>query len=218
MCLAVAPDNPTGNGFFSRIWRSVASTPLRLLAFCALVHAPVLVGLFMHDLASAARLDIHAYLVALSLGLLALLAFGCMLTWLPGKFSLSPVHYGRYNSIYLLMMTGLFGLEAGLLSGGNWIIAGMLLLIPAWLVALQSLAYAHTWINARAQPFSRIFLVLLALNLITMLASVTARIFGAEPLSIATASASTLLLWPLLLVAMGLLLLAAPANRRVIPL
>ena len=50
MCLAVAPNKQSSNGVFSRIWRSVSATPLRLFTMCALAHALILGGLFIATL------------------------------------------------------------------------------------------------------------------------------------------------------------------------
>lgn len=218
MCLAIASNRKLSNGFISRLWRAVSSTPLRLLSFCAFFHSLVLGGLFIHNVAIGSLIDMHAYMFGLTYGILALLAFGYLLSWIPKKYSLSPVHYGRYNVIYLLMMIALGILEIGIFFSSNWILAGMLLFIPAWLVALQSLWNLHIWINADAQQPSKILMLLLSINFINLSLSLIGQFFSASMLTTLATSTSTLLLWPLLVAAAFLLLLTAPAKGRVISL
>ena len=145
---------------------------MRLLSFCALIHALILGALFLNELAAGRVPDLAAYLSGLSYGILALLAFGHLLTWLPKKYSQSPIHYGRYNSIYLLMMTGLGILEAGIFLGNSWPLIGMFLLVPAWLVALQGLRNVHIWINSESQSWSRQLLWLLSVNFVLLILSI----------------------------------------------
>lgn len=49
---------------------------------------------------------------------------GYLLTWLPKKYSLTPIHYGQYNVIYLFVMIGLGALEVGIFFSNNWVLAG----------------------------------------------------------------------------------------------
>ena len=226
MCLAIAPNRKLSNGVTSRMWRAVSSTPLRLLSFCALIHSLVLGGLLMHNMAAGSLVNMHVYMFGLTYGILALLAFGYILNWIPRKYSLSPVHFGRYNLIYLFMMIALGILEIGIffssifssIFSSNWILAGMLLFIPAWLVALQSLWNLHTWINSDAQQPSKILMLLLSLNFINLSLSLLGQIFSASMLTTLATSSSALLVWPLLVVAALILILTAPAKGRVISL
>ena len=216
MCLAIAPDQKLNKSFFSRLWRIVSSTPLRLFSFCALIHSLVLGALFMHNTAAGVHIDLHAYMFGFTYGILALPVLGYLLTWLPKKYSLSPVHYGRYNTIYLLMMFGLGGLEAGIFFSNNWILAGMLLLLPAWLFSLQCLRDMHIWLNSDTQNTSRVLMLLLVFNFINMNLSILARFFGSSELAILAASSSIIFIWPSLVVSAVVLLLNAPAKGRVI--
>jgi hypothetical protein len=124
MCLAMAPDQKSNNGYFNRIWRIVSSTPSRLFSCCAFIHALVLGGLFVHNTAASAHIDLHVYIFGFTFGILALVAYGHLLTWLPKKYSHTPVHYGQYTVIYLFVMTGLGALEIGIFFSNNWIMAG----------------------------------------------------------------------------------------------
>lgn len=218
MCLAIAPNRKVSNGVFSRVWRAVSSTPLRLLSFCALMHALILGGLFIHKLTAASLVNMHAFMLGISFGIAALLAYGYLLTWIPRKYSLSPVHYGRYNLIYLFMMIALAVLEIGIFFSSSWILAGMLLFIPAWLVALQSLWNLHIWINSDVQLLSKILMLLLSFNFINLCLSILGLIFSASMLTTLATSASTLLVWPSLVAAALIFLLTAPAKGRVISL
>ena len=218
MCLAVAPNRQCNNGFLSRVWRRISSTPLRLLSFCALVHSLILLSLFAYTTATALPIDTSAYTFALAYGIVALLAFGCLLTWLPGKYSLSPVHYARYNAIYLFMMAGLTLVAVGILLGNNWLFGGMLLFIPAWLIAVQTLWQAHTWLNTSAQSVSRVLILLLCANFLGLGLSIAGQVFDAYTLARLASSTSLLLVWPVLSLAAVILLWIAPARRRVISL
>lgn len=218
MCLAVAPNKQSSNGVLSRIWRNVSATPFRLLTICALAHTLILGGLFLRDVSANHAFDTHTYMFALSFGILALFGFGYLLTWLPRKYSLSPVHYARYNSIYLFMMTGLLVLETGIIFGGNWAVIGMLLLIPAWLIALQSLWNLHIWMNAGAQKVSRLMMLLVSLNFIYLNVSVLGPLFNAESLPILATTFSTVLVWPGFFIATLVLIFIAPAKGRIISL
>jgi len=120
------------------------------------------------------------------------------------------------------MMIALGILEIGIffssIFSSNWILAGMLLFIPAWLVALQSLWNLHTWINSDAQQLSKILMLLLSLNFINLSLSLLGQIFSASMLTTLATSSSALLVWPLLVVAALILILTAPAKGRVISL
>ena len=216
MCLAIAPNQQYSNGIISRAWRIISSTPLRLFSFCALIHFLILGSLFIHNATAGADINMHAYTFGLTYGILALLAFGYLLTSLPKIYSLSPIHYGRYSAIYLFMMIGLGFLEAGIFASSKLVIAGMLLLIPGWLMTLQCLRHIHIWINSSAQQISRVLMLLLSLNFINLGLSVLGQYVSASKLTTLATSSSTLLIWPLLIATALTLLLYAPAKGRVI--
>lgn len=216
MCLAIAPNQQCSNGIISRGWRVVSSTPLRLFSFCALIHFLILGSLFLYNTTTGAYINSHAYVFGLIYGILALVAFGYMLTWLPKKYSQPPIHYGRYSAIYLLMMIGLGLLEAGLFTNSKLVFAGMLLLIPAWLLIYQSLRNIHIWINSSSQQISRILMLLLSLNFINLCLSVLGQYVSANKLTTLATSSSTLFIWPLLIATALTLLFNAPAKGRII--
>ena len=216
MCLAIAPNQQYSNGIISRAWRIISATPLRLFSFCALIHCLILGSLFIHNATAGAYINKQAYAYGFTYGILALLAFGYLLTSLPKRYSLPPIHYGRYNAIYLFMMIGLGFLEAGIFANSKLIFAGMLLLIPGWLMTLQCLQNIHIWINTSAQQISRVLLLLLSLNFINLSLSVLGQYVSASKLTTLATSSSTVLIWPLLIAAALTLLLNAPAKGRVI--
>lgn len=217
MCLAIAPNRKLSNGLISRSWRAISSTPLRLFSFCALTHSLLLGSMLIYDVATGSLLSMHAYVFGLTYGILALLAFGYLLSRIPRNYSLSPVHFGRYSVIYLLMMIALAVLEIGIFFSSNWILAGMLLFIPPWLLALQGIWNLHIWINTNAQLLSKILMSLLMLNFINLSLSILGQILSASLLTTLVIS-STLLVWPMLVAATLILLLTAPAKGRVISL
>jgi hypothetical protein len=216
MCLAIAPDQKLNNGLFSRSWRIVSSTPLRLFWFCAFIHSLVLGALFVNNISAGVHIDSHAFTFGFSYGILALLVFGYLLAWLPKKYSLSPIHYGRYNAIYLLMMLGLGTLEAGIFFSNNLVIAGMLLFIPTWLIAIKSLSDIHIWLNRDAQNISRILMLILAINFISLALSILAWFYSLSEPGILATSFSIFFIWPSLVIAALVLLLNAPADGRII--
>lgn len=218
MCLAIAPDNRSNNGIIARVWRLVSSSPFRLLGVCALVHSLVLGGLLLYDITAAGDTNVAAYLFGLTYGIFSLLAFGYILTLLPQKYSLSPVHYGRYNTIYLFMMTGLGVLEAGIFFDSHWIFTGMLLLVPAWLIALQSVKHLHTWMNSAVHQLGQALRLLLSLNFITLGLSLTGQFYSAGILVILALSFSIFLVWPLLIGVSLALVYSSPAKGRAVSL
>lgn len=216
MCLAIASNQQCSNGIINRAWRIISLTPLRLFSFCALIHFLILGSLFIHNATTGAYINKHAYAYGLTYGIVALLAFGYLLTWLPKKYSLPPIHYGLYSAIYLFMMIGLGFLEAGILASNKLVLAGMLLLIPGWLMTFQCLWNIHIWINSSAQQISRVLIFLLSLNFINLSLSVLGEYISASKLTTLAISSSTLLIWPLLIAAALTLLFNAPAKGRVI--
>ena len=216
MCLAIAPNQQCSNGIIGRVLRIISSTPLRLLSFCALIHSLILGSLYIHSATTGADINKYAFAYGLSYGILALLAFGYLLTWLPKKYSLPPIHYGRYGTIYLFMMVGLGVLEAGILVSNKLVFAGMFFLIPGWLMTFQCLWNIHTWISSGAQQISRVLMLLMSLNFITLGLSVLGHYVSASKLSTLATSSSTVLIWPLFIATTLALLLNAPAKGRVI--
>jgi hypothetical protein len=216
MCLAIAPNQQCSNGIIGRVLRIISSTPLRLFSFCALIHSLILGSLYIHNATTGAYINKYAFTSGLTYGILALLAFGYLLTWLPRKHSLPPIHYGRYSTIYLFMMVGLGFLEAGIFAGNKLIFAGMFLLIPGWLMTFQCLWNIHIWINSGAQQINRVLMLLLSLNLITLGLSVLGQYVSASKLATLATLSSTVLIWPLLIATTLILLLNAPDKGRVI--
>ena len=216
MCLAIAPNQKLNNGYFNRIWRIVSSTPLRLFSFCAFIHSLVLSVLLVHNTSTGAHIDLHVYIFGFTYGILALVAYGYLLTWLPKKYSLSPMHYGQYNVIYLFMMAGLGALEVGIFFSNNWILAGMLLLVPAWLFAIQCLKDMHIWLNSTAQQISRVLLFLLLFNFSNLGLSILALLYSSSDMATLATSSSIFFSWPSIFVAALVLFLNAPAKGRVI--
>jgi hypothetical protein len=218
MCLAIAPNNRSNNGIIARLWRLVSSSPFRLLGVCALTHSLILGGLLLHDITTAGNINVAAYLFGLNYGIFSLLCFGYLLTSLPQKYSLSPVHYGRYNTIYLFMMTGLGVLEGGIFFDSQWIFTGMLLLVPAWLIALQSVKHLHTWMNSAVHRLGKALRLLLFFNFITLGLSILGQFYSASMLVILAMSSSILLVWPPLIGVSLALVYSAPAKGRVVSL
>lgn len=213
MCLAIAPGTQRSNNLITRGWRQVAATPLRLFLFGAIVHMLVGAGIVIYSNKTGSLLNTYALFYGFCYGVLALPVFGFLMTWIPGRYSLSPVHYGRYNSIYLIFMVSLITIEYGSLFSDSWSEAGMLLLIPGWLIALQGLWGLHSWINSGVAVYSRALLMLLGLN-IAMLVIVALRQSIDLSISETTPLISILLVWPLVLLVTVFLVLKAPDSGR----
>jgi hypothetical protein len=213
MCLAIAPNQKLNNGYFNRIWRIVSSTPLRLFSFCAFIHSLILGGLFVHNTTASAHIDLHVYISGFTYGILALVAYGYLLTWLPKKYSLTPIHYGQYTVICLFVMIGLVTLEIGIFFSNNWILAGMLLLIPAWLFSIQCLKDMHTWLNSDTQQISRVLVFLLLLNFSNLGFFILAWLYGSSELATLIISSSFFFSWPSIVVA-ALVLFECSSQRK----
>ena len=139
MCLAIASNRQCSNSLFARTWRRISSTPLRLFLFGAGFHFALSTVLAVYSDITKVSLNVNALIIAFVYGIMALTAFGYLMTWLPKKYALSPVHYGRYNIVYLMMFVALLMLETGALISNELIIAGMVLLVMAWYIAIQSM-------------------------------------------------------------------------------
>lgn len=220
MCLAIAPNRQPNNSLLSRSWHNIASSPLRLFSFAALFHLLITIGIMAHSSITGTDINIQALITGLSFALVPLVMFGFLLTWVPQKHSIPPVHYGRYNIIYLFFMSALILLELGSLISNNLIVTGMLLLLPAWVIALQSVWYMHSWVRSDAQIFSKLLLLLLILNLVILVIEISGQfsdvlLFAGIALVSLTILSSTIL-WSLVLIFSVLLVTRAPARGRVI--
>lgn len=215
MCLAIAPSSQSSNGLFARSWRHIAATPLKLLSFGAIIHLLIGAGIMIHSSHTGSQININPLMTGFTYGVVPLFVFGFLLTWLPRKYSLSPVHYGRYNIVYLFSMAALILLELASMFNDHWALAGILLLIPGWIITLQSLHDMHSWIKSNVQIFSRLLLILLLLNLAILLIRIleqntTILVFDG------TLLISMSIIWPLVLVLAALLVVKAPAKNRII--
>ena len=217
MCLAIAPNTQASNNLFSRSWSHIAATPLKLLSFGAIIHLLIGAGILIYSSKTGADINTNIFLIGFTYAVVPLLVFGFLLTWLPRRHSLSPVHYGRYNSIYLFTMLSLVLLEFASISNEHLALSGMLLLLPAWLIALQGLWEMHSWIKSNLQKISILLLTLLSLVLATLIITILERYTGI--LSLHTVPVITLsLLWPAIFILSILLIIKAPAKSRIISL
>ena len=213
MCLAIAPNSQRSNSLVARSWRHIASTPLKLLSFAAVVHLLIGTAIIIYGSETGTDIDLKPLLSGFTYGVVPLVVFGFLLTWLPRKHSLSPAHHGRYNSVYLFMMTALFLLEFASISGisrsgESWALAGMLLLTPGWIIALQGLWDMHGWIRSKLQIFSQLLLTLLLINLVLLI--ITALVIDVTTLI------PVLITWPLIFFFSAVLIEKAPAKSRII--
>ncbi len=215
MCLAIAPNSQTSNSLFARSWRHIASTPIKLLSFGAIIHLLIVTGIMIYSSNTGTNIDINPLITAFTYGVVPLFIFGFLLTWLPRKYSLAPVHYVRYNSVYLFGMAALISLELGSIFNNHWVLTGMLLLIPGWIIALQGLSDMHSWIRSNVQIFSKLLLILLLLNLAILVIRTLQQNAGVLVFD-GIAFISISLIWPLILVLSILLVIKAPAQGRTI--
>lgn len=217
MCLAIAPNTHVSNNLLARVWRQIALTPLRLFLFAAIIHLILGIGMLLYNQITNSQLRTDALLSGFTFGILALPAFGFLMTWLPEKCSLSAVHYGRYSSIYLLLMLSLIMIEVGSLFNPAWFDVGMMLLVPAWLLALQGLWNLHVWLNSSIKIISKTLLILLFLNGVMLVFSVLGQMTGL-PLSAMMSLLSLFLVWPLVMLVILYLVFKAPDSVRIISL
>lgn len=215
MCLAIGSSHQRSNHLLVKVWRQVALTPLRLFSFGALFHLFIGVGIQLYSNVTNTQINTNDLLFGFTYGLLALMVFGFLMTWLPKKYSLSPVHYGRYNSVYLFIMASLIMIEYGSLFSQSWVELGMWLLIPGWLIALQGLWNLHVWIRSDMEIISLTLLILLFFNGTMAVISVlfmSMNMLMPEMMPLI----SMLLVWPLILLVSTLLIIKAPRSGRVI--
>ena len=147
--------------------------------------------------------------------MLALPIFGFLMTWLPANYSLSPVHYGRYSSVYLFMMMSLFMFETGSLFGGYWVDIGMWLLIPGWLLALQGLWNLHLWIKPGVEFFTGVLIKLFLLNFTFLILSVLESKFGLPVLKVVL-FILTLIIWGMILAVLAMFVRKDSGSAKVI--
>lgn len=213
MCLAIAPGTQCSNNLFTRIWRRVARTPLRLFSFAAIVHLLAGASILVYSNRTGVNVNVNTLLTGFSHGVLALPVFGFLMTWIPGRYSLSPVHYGRYNSVYLVFMISLLFIEYGSIFSDHFSEAGVLLLISGWLIALQGLWNMHSWMNTNVFTFSRALIMLLILNGGILIISAVGQ--GVDlPVAEIMSLSSLLLVWPAILVITAFLVIKAPGSGR----
>jgi len=215
MCLAIAPNSQCSNSLFARVWRRLSSTPLHLFSFAALFHLMIGTGILIYSHLSGAQVNTIVLLFGLAYGVLALLIFGFLMTWLPGNYALSPVHYGRYSSVYLLMMISLLMLEVGSLFSFHWIQPAMILLVPAWLLALQGLWQLHTWMKSNAEHFTRILFMLILLNGALLVFSVLGYSIDLPIMEMAP-YLSIFVVWPIILLVIVFFVKKTPVSGRII--
>ncbi len=215
MCLAIAPNSQCSNSLFARVWRRLSSTPLRLFSFAAIFHLLIGAGILIYSHVSGAQINTFVLLFGLAYGVLALLVFGFLMTWLPRNYALSPVHYGRYSSVYLLMMISLLMLEMGSVSSFHWVQPGMWLLVPAWLLALQGLWQLHVWMKSNAEHFTRVLFILFLLNGALLVFAVPGYSIGLPMLELAP-YLSIFVVWPITLLVIGFFVIKTPVSGRIV--
>jgi hypothetical protein len=213
MCLAIAPNTQCSHNLFARVWRRVAATPLRLFSFGAIVHLLVGTTILIYSHITDTQINTNVLLSGFSYGVLALPVFGFLMTWLPRACSLSPVHYGRYNSVYLLIMISLIIIEYGSIYSHRWSDLGILLLIPGWLIAMQGLWNLHIWMSSSVKDFSRVLLMLLFLNYAILIFSILAQSIDFSMPAIMPLL-SIFLIWPIVLLITVFLVIKAPYSGR----
>jgi hypothetical protein len=217
MCLAIAPNTQCSNGLFAKVWRRISLTPLRLFSFAAIFHLLAGSGILIYSDVSGVPVNKDALLSGFTYGVLALPVFGFLMTWWPKIHSLSPVHYGRYSSVYLFMMVSLIMLEAGSIFSIHLVELGMLLLIPGWMIALQGLWDLHGWIKSSAQHFSRALLMLLFLNAAILVYSVTEQ-YVDLPVPAIISYFLILFIWPIIFIVMAFYVIKTSSTGRIISL
>ena len=216
MCLAIAPNSQCSNSLFARTWRQISSTPLRLFSFGAGLHLALSAGLVAYSFVMDVQLNVNAIINAFLYGIVALVVYGCLMTWLPKKYALSPVHHGRYNSAYLLIFIALLALETGALISDELVTAGMALLVPGWIIAFQGIQDIHSWIQSQVQAVSRVILFLLLVILTSLLLSLVVSMSDNYQYLATTLASANVISWLMIMVALKMLLSKAPEKVRVI--
>lgn len=215
MCLAFSTSAQCSNNLFARVWRRIASTPLRLFSFGVIIHLLIGSAILVYADASGVPINTNILMSGFVYGVLALPVLGFLMTWLPKKYALSPVHYGRYNSVYLIFMIALIMIEYGSLFSQSWAEVGVWLLLPGWLIALQGLRHLHLWISASVEIFSGTLLILLFLNAALLVFNAFGHSVDLSMLTIMPLL-SMLLFWPMIWVVTVLFVIKTAYSNRVI--
>lgn len=215
MCLAISSCAEHEKGWLASTWFRVAKTPLRLFTFGAAFHFLIFAGILFLNSSGNIQIVPSLLLSGFSFGILALPVFGYLMTWMPRAYSLSPVHYGRYNSVYIFVMVSLLLSEYGLLYNVIWMKYGLIFLIPGWLIALQGLLNMHIWIASGEKHISKSLLVLLYLNFSLLACSAPLQFFDVLITDIMLIL-SLLLIWPIILVVITILVKNASNKGRIV--
>lgn len=134
MCPA-SPNRRQQAGVLGKAWGRIAHNPFRLFVFAALSHGVIVTAMFE---GGAATDDLSLSFLIL-VGLVPLPVLGYALSRMPAWLAQSPVHYGWYFGVFLLVMLALSMLEAGMLLGLGWWFGGLLLLALAWVLGIHPL-------------------------------------------------------------------------------
>jgi len=215
MCLAIAPRSKSNAGWFSKIWSSVAATPLRLFIFAAMFHLLVIIVMLIYGFHSGLQLQLNHLLSEFTYGILVLPIAGFLMTWLPARYGLSPVYYSRYNFIYLIFMLALTLIETGLVFNVRLTEAGLWLLIFGWLITLPVLWALHGWLPERVQTISRTLMITLFFNGFLLVLNVVGLIINSHIL-LMLPWLTLVLIWPPVVMSILLLVVKAPEKTRVI--
>lgn len=168
MCLAIAPEPQSRKGFIDRVWKKLSATPLRLLTFGAGLHAVIWASLLTGDCLSSAQSAHGIFAFSMIYGVLGAVLLGYLLTIVPKWLGRTAVHYGWYGGAYMGLLFGLTLIEAGLFLSAGWGVAGVALVLGAWLLGFRALGWQVVWASGPVRRVMTVVMGALAIGQVGM--------------------------------------------------
>ena len=202
MCIAIPPPLQPKRSSEATLWRLIAGTPWSLLLFAAMVElllfAPVLLG--MLDTTGALPLILqHQSGFFLFFILLPTLFFGMLLSRYPSWLRGVPPRYTSYFLPFLFFLGGSGLLVLGWLLIPGAAIAGLVLILVAWLTGFRTLWFVYTWAPNPDRQLERLMNLALLLGFAALLSGCLGEWVGsARIIDLSIAVAGGLSLLPLL--------------------
>jgi len=201
VCLAISANSGQRSGPIGQAWGRISHNPFRLFVFAAVSHGIVIAGMAKTGIAA----DGLALSFLILIGLVPLPLLGYALSRMPRWLVQSPVHYGWYFGVFLLVMLALSMLEAGILLGVGWWFGGLLLLALAWVLGIHPLWWMSRMARSRYGTLVRVPSIAMNVIPLTIVMSFGAWMFNAPKAFYETVMAGSVLAYALSLLSLALL-------------
>ena len=145
MCIAIGPTYQTKQGVIASTWGELASSPLRLFGFGALLHSITLGSILLF----ADSIGPGGLAITIILGICLLLLLGFLMERFPLWSDRSPVIYITYASSSFLITTSLFLFMVSHFFAGYWFAGGLLFIVSGWLLGIVHMLDYRPWLPQR---------------------------------------------------------------------